>query len=132
MTIKAATGQLAAVREFIAKRAEEFGFNEKQISDIRLAVDEACTNIIKHAYDYDESKKVEIKTGYRNDRLWVSLSDTGEAFKPENYSKPDLRKQMKSRKRGGVGVYLIKKLMDEVEYSQEADVNVIRMYKNRS
>lgn len=132
LIVNASTGFLAEVRNFVAKHASNFGFDDKQISDIRLAVDEACTNIIKHAYKYDQEQRVEIKIGLTGEELWVSLKDTGDAFDPGSYSKPDLREQMKSRKRGGVGVFLISKLMDDVEYVKLEDANVIRMYKKRT
>lgn len=132
LVVNASTGRLAEVRQFIAEKASNFGFDEKKVSDIRLAVDEACTNIIKHAYHYNDKKSVEIKIGVDEDKLWVSLIDTGDAFDPNKYSKPDLKKQMRSRKRGGVGVYLIRKLMDEVEYLKKDDYNMIRMFKNRN
>jgi serine/threonine-protein kinase RsbW len=130
LVVNASTGRLAEVRQFIAEKAEDFGFDEKQVSDIRLAVDEACTNIIKHAYQYDENQNVEIKIGLEDDKLWVSLIDTGAAFNPNKYSKPDLKRQMREKKRGGVGVYLIRKLMDKVEYLKKDDYNMIRMFKN--
>ena len=132
LTVNASTKHLAEVREFVANHATQIGFDDKEVSDIRLAVDEACTNIIKHAYKFDEKQNVIIKLGYNKDRFWVSLTDRGRSFNPESYSKPDLREQMKQRKRGGVGVYLIRELMDEVEYLTKDDVNVIRMYKNRN
>jgi serine/threonine-protein kinase RsbW len=130
LVVNASTRRLAEVRQFVADKAMHFGFDEKQISDIRLAVDEACTNIIKHAYKYDESQNVEIRLKLLNNKLCVSLTDTGNAFDPNKYSKPDIREQMKSKKRGGVGVYLIRKLMDDVEYLKMDDHNMIRMYKN--
>lgn len=132
LVVNASTGYLAEVRNFVAEHASNFGFDDKQVSDIRLAVDEACTNIIKHAYNFDQDQSVEIKIGLKGEKLWVSLKDTGDAFDPRKYSKPDLREQMKNRKRGGVGVFLIKKLMDEVEYVKMDDANVIRMYKKRT
>jgi serine/threonine-protein kinase RsbW len=130
LIVNASTHRLAEVRKFVADKAMRFGFDEDQISDIRLAVDEACTNIIKHAYNYDESQNVVIRMKLMNNKLCVSLMDTGNTFDPNKYSKPDLRKQMKSKKRGGVGVYLIQKLMDDVEYLKMDDHNLIRMYKN--
>lgn len=131
LKVNASTRHLAKVRGFVEKYAGKFGFDEKTISDIRLAVDEACTNIIKHAYQFDESKNVEIKLGFKDNRIWISLIDRGDTFNPELYSKPDIQKQMKNKKRGGVGVFLIRQLMDEVEYLKRDNKNEIRMYKTR-
>lgn len=129
ISVAASTKHLSEVRDFVAKHAAEFGFKKQDVADIRLAVDEAYTNIIKHSYNYDDQKSVEIELGYNSDEFWISLHDTGESFDPTTYTKPDLRQQIKNKKRGGVGVYLIKKLMDDVKYHNEGSSNEIRMTK---
>lgn len=129
ISVQASTEHLAEVRNFVAKHAREFGFKKQDVADIRLAVDEAYTNIIKHAYKNDGNKSVDIELGYNSDTFWITLMDTGDAFDPRNYSKPDVRQKIKEKKRGGVGVYLIRKLMDDVEYNTKGSVNEIRMTK---
>lgn len=131
ISVQASTEHLAEVRNFVAKHAAEFGFKKQDVADIRLAVDEAYTNIIKHAYKNDEKKSVDIELGYNSSEFWISLLDTGDAFDPSNYTKPDVRRKIKEKKRGGVGVYLIRKLMDDVEYHTEGSVNEIRMTKKK-
>lgn len=131
ISVQASTKHLAKVRDFVAKHATEFGFKKQDVADIRLAVDEAYTNIIKHAYKNDDHKSVDIELGYNSNEFWISLLDTGDAFDPSNYSKPDVRKKIKEKKRGGVGVYLIRKLMDDVEYHTQGSVNEIRMTKKK-
>ncbi|MEX2600871.1 MAG: ATP-binding protein [Balneolaceae bacterium] len=132
MKIYASTANLADVRDFVAEHANRFGFSDREVSNIRLAVDEACTNIIKHAYDFDENQTVVITVSFEGNQIRISLLDHGLAFNPDTYSKPDLQKQMIKKKRGGVGVYLIRKLMDEVIYMKTKNGNEIRMYKKRS
>lgn len=131
MSVEASTKHLAKVRNFVAKHATEYGFKKQDVADIRLAVDEAYTNIIKHSYKYDDKKSVDIELGFENGKFWISLFDIGESFDPSNYSEPDVRRQIKNKKRGGVGVYLIKKLMDDVEYLTKGRTNEIRMTKKR-
>lgn len=131
ISVQASTEHLADVRNFVARHAADLGFKKQDVADIRLAVDEAYTNIIKHSYKNDPQKSVDITLGYDEDRFWVSLKDTGDAFDPSNYRKPDIERSIKKRKKGGVGVYLIRKLMDEVTYSRQGSANIIRMTKNR-
>jgi serine/threonine-protein kinase RsbW len=131
MSVQASTEHLAEVRDFVAKHASEFGFKKQDVADIRLAVDEAYTNIIKHSYKNDEQKLVDIQLGYNGNEFWISLLDTGESFDPASYTEPDVRKKIKEKKRGGVGVYLIRKLMDEVKYLNVGSKNEIRMVKKR-
>lgn len=131
ISVQASTEHLSEVRDFVAKHATNCGFKKQDVADIRLAVDEAYTNIIKHAYKNDKQKSVDIELSYNSNKLWISLLDTGDAFDPSSYSQPDVRKKIKEKKRGGVGVYLIKKLMDDVEYRTEGSVNEIRMTKRK-
>lgn len=131
LSVKASTGQIATVRNFVAQHALNFGFNENEVENIRLAVDEAFTNIIKHAYNYDSSKSVDIKLQRQGNLFSISMYDHGEPFDTSNYSIPNVQQQIKAKKRGGVGVYLIKQLMDTIDYNRYEDVNEIRMIKKK-
>lgn len=128
--VAASTQNLAPVREFVAEHARHHGFGEKDTEEIRLSVDEAMTNVIKHAYGYDDSKKIYISVGSENRMFWVAIQDNGHAFDISAYTAPDVPERIKNRQKGGVGVYLIKKLMDKVEYSTKNQQNEIRMIKN--
>jgi len=129
LSVEASTSHLAKVRDFVAEHAAKHGFNQKEISEIRLAVDEAYTNIIKHAYKNDPENLVTIYLGFDNDSFWISLQDKGESFDRASYKTPDLMTQIKQKKRGGMGVYLIHKLMDQVQYNRKGQFNEIRMEK---
>jgi len=130
LSVEASTEHLAEVRDFVASHAENIGLNQKIISEIRLAVDEAYTNIIKHAYSNNSTEKVNIEIGSDDDQLWITLIDSGKSFDPESYREPDLMKRIKEKKRGGMGVYLIRKVMDHVQYNRKGESNEIRMVKN--
>ncbi len=131
ISVPASTAYISAVRDFVGLYANKFGFSDTEVDEIRLAVDEAYTNVIKHAYQYDENQRVLISIGAMNDEFWVSITDHGRAFNPELYSEPDIKERIRLKKRGGVGVYLIRRLMDAVEYSNMDGVNEIRMTKRR-
>lgn len=130
LSVEASTEHLSKVREFVAAHAQNSGLKAKQIDEIKLAVDEAYTNIIKHAYKNSPQKKVNIEIGSDSNKLWISLIDEGKSFDPATYSEPDIMQRIKQKKRGGMGVYLIKKLMDQVQYSRKGRINEIRMVKN--
>lgn len=123
---------LAEVRDFVGSIALKYGFNKKEMEDVRLAVDEAYTNIIKHAYKYDDKKDVEIELNIHDEKLCVSLFDKGNSFNLNNYVMPNVKEQIRQKKRGGMGVYLIHKLMDKVQYISENNSNEIRMCKIKS
>ncbi len=129
MNVTASTSNLQSVRDFVAQHAYDHGFSDQDTEEIRLAVDEAMTNVIKHAYGYDESKKIYISVGSDTETFWVAIQDTGHAFDISTYKSPDVPERIKQRKKGGVGVYLIKRLMDKVEYSTRNKHNEIKMIK---
>jgi serine/threonine-protein kinase RsbW len=130
LSVDSSTKHLSEVRDFVADHAKKVGLSEKEISEIRLAVDEAYTNIIKHAYKNQPSKPVTIQLGFNNAQLWISIIDEGESFKPEEYKAPDILKRIKNKQRGGMGVFLIQKLMDQVQYNRKGQMNEIKMVKN--
>jgi len=132
ITVNASTENLAEVREFVALHAKNQGFTKNQISDLQLAVDEAYTNIIKHAYKEHSEENVEINLSFDTEKLCISLFDSGNSFEPKNYDLPDIRKKIEEGKRGGMGVYLIHQLMDSVSYHQKPDKNEIRLCKKRN
>ncbi len=114
--IESRTERLIAVREFVSNAAREFGFNEEEIGKIALAVDEACTNVIKHAYRYDPNKEITVTIRRKNGAFEVSILDSGAGFDPGRIPTPDMKEYMAHYRRGGLGIYLMKSLMDKVEY----------------
>lgn len=131
ISVEASTKNLSEVREFVAHHANSEGFSSESVSDLCLAVDEAYTNIIKHAYKNDPTQIVSIDLEFDDEKICVCLKDQGESFNKKGYTIPDIREQIKNKKRGGMGVYLIHKLMDNVNYLTNTEENEIRMYKNR-
>ncbi len=110
------TDQLEDVRAFVSEAARQFGFSDEGISNIILAVDEACTNIIKHAYQNAPDKVIEISIVREKQTFEVRIFDNGKSFDPAVLRNPDLKEFLAQHRRGGLGVYLMKKLVDDVEY----------------
>ncbi len=119
-TVLSRTDHLLEVREFVSEAARQFGFSEEDVANIVLAVDEACTNIIKHSYQYAPDKEIVIAIIRNNGTFEVRIKDRGKSFNPDLLRAPDLKRNLNEHRRGGLGVYLMRKLMDKVEYSFEA------------
>ena len=118
MIVKSRTENLSEIREFIYSTAQDIGISKEVIDDIILAVDEACTNIIKHAYKYYPEGE-------------IIIIDHGASFEPDTVPDPDLEKYYEQRKVGGLGMYLMKRLMDEVKYvSIPGKYNQVLLSKN--
>jgi serine/threonine-protein kinase RsbW len=127
--IESRTERLIAVREFVSDAARDFGFTEEEIGKIALAVDEACTNVIKHAYKYDPSKRISITIRVKNGAFQVAIRDTGGQFNPDGIRPPDLKNYLTHPHRGGLGVHLMRSLMDKVEYEVMPESNEVRLTK---
>lgn len=120
LTVPSTTDNLSRVRKFVKNYAENFGLNNDLTGKIVLAVDEACTNIIKHAYRYSPEGKITVKLKTDKTKFSVTIIDEGGHFDPQRIPDPDLEKMQHERRGGGLGIFLMKKLMDEVEYSNLA------------
>lgn len=117
LLVKSTTDNLAGIRDFIKSAADQSGFSEDTTGKIILAVDEACTNIIKHAYKNSPEGNIFIKIKFNDPKFSISITDEGSHFDPTRVPEPNLREYYKEKRVGGLGVFLIKKLMDEVNYS---------------
>jgi serine/threonine-protein kinase RsbW len=131
LNIESRTEHLIAVREFVSTAARDFGFGDEDVSKIALAVDEACTNIIKHAYQFDPGKSITVTVRGRNGTFEVVIQDSGKKFDPQRILTPDMKEYLAHFRRGGLGVYLMKSLMDKVEYAMvPGKKNEVRLTKN--
>lgn len=123
--------QLDAIREFVGQAARDAGMSETEICAVQMAVDEACSNIIEHAYHGREGE-IEVTSDFREDALTIILRDYGDSFDPDSIPEPDLTCALEDRQVGGLGVYLMRQLMDEVKYEQHAGAgNVLLLVKRR-
>ena len=116
LLIKSRTENLTTVREFVSLAVEEVNIPQDIAGDIVLAVDEACTNIIKHAYKFFPDGDITIQLKYSEKNIKVKITDHGASFSPESVPTPDLKKYFEEKRVGGLVMYLMKSLMDEVHY----------------
>jgi len=113
----------------VEKHTVEAGFSNRSVEQFKVAVDEACTNVIKHAYRGDEACKLDVSIIIFSDRCTVCIRDEGQSFQPREYHEPDIFELAKKRQAGGFGVHIMRRLMDHVEYTSEGDINEVRLTK---
>jgi serine/threonine-protein kinase RsbW len=131
LEIKSRTENLAEIREFINSAAADSGFSKETIDNIILAVDEACTNIIKHAYKYFPDGKIILTLKTDKNTFTIDIIDYGKSFEPGLVPNPDLKKYFDEKRVGGLGMYLMKTLMDDVKYiSVPGKFNQVSLTKN--
>jgi serine/threonine-protein kinase RsbW len=110
------TDNLETVRNFVAGLARKAGFGSEDINKIELAVDEACTNVIEHAYHHAEDQDINVDVKIGRDKLTIIVTDRGKTFSPKSIKMPDMEQYIAELRVGGLGIYLMKTLMDEVQY----------------
>jgi anti-sigma regulatory factor (Ser/Thr protein kinase) len=128
LKVPAEERHLAEIRDFVQDAGEKLLIPNRILANTKLAVDEACTNIIKHGYR-DSSGTIEVVITGNGREFTISLKDQGRPFDLRNVQSPDLKMYVENRKRGGLGVFLMNQLMDEVRYRQGHDGNVLLMSK---
>ncbi len=122
---------LEAVGDFISKTMMTLGINgEKNIFEVQLAVDEACTNIMEHAYSGKGGKiTIQCRLSPTKKEFTVKLIDQGKPFDPNMVLPPDTEATLDQRKRGGYGIYFMKKFMQTVKYAFTEKGNELTMTK---
>ncbi|MCP5063761.1 MAG: ATP-binding protein [Ignavibacteriae bacterium] len=128
-TFKSSTDNLSSIRDFVKSTAQQVGFSKDISGNIILAVDEAVTNVIKHAYKYSEEGKILVSISFIKNKFSVSISDKGTHFNSKLIKDPDLEEYYKQKRVGGLGMFLMKKLMDDVKYSQPQNRNKVTLIK---
>ncbi|HEX7620804.1 MAG TPA: GAF domain-containing protein [Anaerolineales bacterium] len=123
--------QLEAIREFAARAAKDAGMDDSAIYAVELSMDEACTNVIEHAYEGTEGGEIECTCDLDDKNLTIIIHDHGKSFDPSSIALPDLDADLDSRPIGGLGVFLMKRLMDEVRFEPMGESgNVLTMVKH--
>jgi len=123
---------LAEISEFIAENTKLAGFDEKKTYAVQLAVDEACSNIIEHAYGEDLTGDIECICTPGEDGIKIVLRDNGRAFEPDQVPMLEVGIPLSKLGDRGAGVFLMHKLMDEVVFEfDEQGGTTLTMFKKK-
>ncbi len=122
---------LDEVRSHVAQEARAAGFNDKAIYELQLAADEAASNIIEHAYEGKPDATFELSCEHKGKALVMVFHDQGKSFDFDRVEVPDLKADLSDRKIGGLGIYLMHKLMDHVDYTVTSSGNTLTLVKQK-
>lgn len=130
VTFPAEEEKLEEIRRYVGKICkEETSLPQKEMTGIQLAVEEACTNVIRHAYHYAKGD-IGLKVVIRPTDISFSVIDKGRSFDFDKLdTPPDLQRYIKTGRKGGLGIFLIRKIMNEVGYNSTEDGNELKMVK---
>lgn len=115
--------------------SDDAGLDEKGHCAVEMAVDEACSNIIEHGYKGMPEGDIECTCDQNDRALTIIIRDHGQAFNIDNVPIPDITDDLEDRRVGGLGVFLIRELMDKVQYERLGEtgnvLTLVRKIKSR-
>ena len=120
---------LAEISNFVKKFAKSNSFDGLALYTIETAVDEACSNIIEHAYGEENNGDINISIDFIDNGLVIIIKDRGKPFDPKKIKKPNLSDHLEEREAHGLGLYMMKQWMDEVHFEFKKQENVLTMIK---
>jgi serine/threonine-protein kinase RsbW len=120
---------LNKIASFVRQAAQEAHLNDFAAYEVETAIDEACSNIIEHAYGGEDLGTIECSYLVSKDHLTIVLRDHGKPFDPSKIPTPDLKRSLGSRKTHGLGLYIMRQWMDRVEFDTTKDTNILTMIK---
>jgi len=117
--------ELVRIRDFVKNEAIVFGFDDAVCNKIVLAVDEACTNLINHAYKKDRTKELCVQIEKIDKNFIVKIFDMAAPFDPMKATQPNMDEYFKTYKKGGLGIQIMRLVMDEILYYPSDDRNPV-------
>ena len=133
LTVPGRFEYLAQIADFIQVVARDAGWTDDETYRMQMAVDEACSNIIEHAYGLDTQGDIKLSCCIEDKGdLIISIHDNGKPFDPTEVPEPPIGDDLENLREGGLGLYFMRKLMDEVTFHFDERVgNVLTMVKRR-
>ena len=121
--------EIARMSAFLEEISEELNLSMENTFNINLAIEEAVTNVIMYAYPQDEQHEFTLSVRHIENRLIFKLIDTGKEFDPTVQPDADVTLSLEERPIGGLGIFLIRKIMKTVKYSRVDGKNILTMVK---
>ncbi len=131
LTISCSKVNLMKIRHFVAELLGSIHLTEVEAHKLVLAVDEVCANLIIHSNQCNPTKKIDVIVEVQEQkRITFTIKDKGVSFDLNEYKEPSMDDIVTSGRKGGVGLILVKRIMDKIEFSTEKNYNICRLTKN--
>ena len=125
-TFAASMDTIPDIVGFVSETASAMGVHPKLVMHLELAVEEAAVNICSYAYEIPPGE-VTIRISRETEVVRIELVDAGVPFDPLAADAPDIRSELENREVGGLGIFLIRRMLDEVHYSRSGDRNILSL-----
>lgn len=130
ITIENEMSEMNKVHDFVDNLCMDLNLNSELTMSLNLAVEEIVANVIMYAYENSKNKKIDIaKEIDENGNVIFTIIDSGIPFDPIEKSDPDINMPAEDRPIGGLGIFIVKQIMDEVKYFRVKNLNILKMKK---
>lgn len=133
LTVKGVYSNLGKIGDFVESFATKAGLDLRSIYAVQMAVDEACSNIIEHGYGGEGKGDISLQFLQLEDGIKVIIQDKAKPFDPDIVPPPNIHAPLEERPEGGLGLFLMRRLMDEVRFEfgggAKGDTNTLIMVK---
>lgn len=129
ITIGCSKEELITIRQFTSDVLEQHHVPDLQAHKLVLAVDEVCANLIIHANDCNPRSQIEFDIQFSAAQIIFTFKDRGVGFDINQYKSPSMEELVTTRRQGGLGLMLVKRIMDKIEFSTEKNHNICRLIK---
>ncbi|MBI1768655.1 MAG: ATP-binding protein [Bacteroidetes bacterium] len=121
---------LKGIRDFVRKTLIENNVPEIQVSSIVLALDEMCSNVMIHAHHCNPDDSLELQIKHPQTHTFIfEIIDDGSVFDINEFAEPNMDSLVHDKRKGGLGIRLVKSIMDKIEYTKEEGKNICRLTK---
>lgn len=127
--VPSTTGELHRLRGVVEREAVRVGFDPETAFRMSLAVDEACSNIIRHSYRNNPAEQFTVEITVDDDHFIIHLIDHGTTYDPSNAGHFDRDAYLNAMRPGGLGLHIIRMVMDDVSYETIGERNHLRLVK---
>jgi len=122
--------KLVEVRRFFNEVLKKYSISEKEKITMILAVDEVCANLMIHSHNCNPCELLEVNIKFNTQKsIIIEITDYGDGFDIQQYKEPSLADIVRSKRKGGIGLMLVRRIMDKVEYIEKDKKNIYRLYK---
>lgn len=130
ITVDATIDNVQTITDFVDERLEEMNCPVKAQMQIDIVIDELCSNVARYAYSDRTGKvTVSVDTVDKPMKVWLTFTDEGVPYNPLAKEDPDITLSAEERKLGGLGIYMVKKMMDEFRYEYKDGKNIVTVCK---
>lgn len=128
--LSCSTAALTELRSFLQQKLAFYRLSEGEKHQVTLAVEEVCANLIIHSHACNPKEEIQLEVKKLNKKIIIEIIDKGNAFNLLEYQVPNLNQVIEEKRKGGIGILLVKKIMDEIQFESKNGKNICRLIKN--